>query len=172
MSIVWKGAWAAPLHGSWSPARATTLDRKTAPGKLKASWWGVPAAIAALALAMSGCTASVSTTPTFSEATGAAIMDWTIQGAKDPAACNATGASTFHVSLFGSGGGFAGEFVQDCTAFATTIGGLAPDTYTGQAELLDSGGRARTTSVNLAAFSIVGGGDTSVALDFPVNSFL
>jgi len=98
-------------------------------------------------------------------------MDWTIDGAKDPSRCQSSGASTFHVALFGSGGSFAGDFVQDCTAFATTISGLAPDTYTGQADLLDPSGSARTTSVNLVPFDVVGNASVSVALDFPATSF-
>jgi hypothetical protein len=98
-------------------------------------------------------------------------MDWTIDGSKDPARCRATGAATFHVALYGSGGGFAGEYVQDCTAFATTIGGLAADTYTGRADLQDSSGAARTTTVNLAAFDVIGGTSVTVGLDFPSDSF-
>jgi len=104
--------------------------------------------------------------------TGTAIMDWTIDGNKDPSQCRATGAATFHVALYGSNGAFAGEYVQDCTTFATTIDGLAADTYTGNADLLDSGGSARTTSVNLQPFDVVGGTSITVALDFPSNSFL
>jgi hypothetical protein len=128
-------------------------------------------AVFALATAAVACTASVSPAPaTVVVGSGTAIMDWTIQEAKDPAACQATGAATFHVALTGSGG-FAGEFVQDCTAFATTISGLASDTYDGRAELLDSGGRARTTSVALTAFTVVGGASATVAVDFPANSF-
>jgi hypothetical protein len=98
-------------------------------------------------------------------------MDWTIDGEKDPARCRATGAVTFHVSLYGSAGGFAGEYVQDCSAFATTIDGLAQDTYTGQADLLDSAGGARTTAVKLAAFDVTVGTSVTIGLDFPSNSF-
>ncbi len=98
-------------------------------------------------------------------------MDWTIDGTKDPGLCARTGAATFHVSLFNSAGGFAGEFVQDCTAFATTIFGLLDDTYTGQADLLDAGGAPRTTMINIAPFDVFGGTTTTVALDFPANSF-
>jgi hypothetical protein len=61
--------------------------------------------------------------------------------------------------------------VQDCTAFATTIGGLVADTYTGRADLLDSNGSARTTMINLAAFDVIEGTSVTVGLDFPSNSF-
>jgi hypothetical protein len=122
----------------------------------------------------SACVATVSSNPPppVVVQTGSAVMDWTIDGNKDPAACNATSAATFHVSLYGSNGAFAGEYVQDCSAFATTIDGLAPDTYSGKAELLDSASRPRTTSVNLQPFDVIEGSSSTVALDFPSNSFL
>ena len=128
-------------------------------------------AAGAVALAAAACTASVSTAPPPVITTGTAIMDWTVQGTKDPATCQSTSAATFHVALYGSGGLFAGEYVQDCSAFATTIGGLVPDTYTGTADLLDSSGRPRTTAVNLQPFSVIEATTVAVALDFPANSF-
>jgi hypothetical protein len=98
-------------------------------------------------------------------------MDWTISETKDPGQCQVGGAATFHVMLYDSAGGFAGEWVQDCSALATTIDGLAPDTYTGQADLLDADGRPRTTQVNLAPFDVVGDATVTVPIDFPSNSF-
>jgi hypothetical protein len=131
-------------------------------------------AVAPFALfALGGCTASASVGPPAGPvvATGSAIMDWTIEGGKDPAACQAAGAASFHVALIGSAGA-AGDFVQSCTAFATTVDGLAPDTYTGHADLLDANGNPRTTSVTLAPFDVVGTTTVTVALDFPLASFL
>jgi hypothetical protein len=102
---------------------------------------------------------------------GAAVMDWTIDETKDPGRCQISGATTFHVALYDSAGRFTGEFVQDCAAFATTIGGLGADTYTGNAELLDASGRPRTTSVSLAPFSVLASASVTVAVDFPASSF-
>ena len=99
-------------------------------------------------------------------------MDWTIDGTRDPAECQATGASTFNVTLFTSTGATAGQWQQGCTTFATTVDGLFPDTYTGRANLLDSGGNPRTTEVSLAPFDVVEGTAVTVPMDFPVNSFL
>lgn len=102
---------------------------------------------------------------------GDAIMDWTIDQAKDPSLCDQFGAATFHVVLYDSTGAFAGEYVQDCSAFATTIFDLYADTYTGQANLLDANGAPRTTTIDLAPFDVFDGATVTVAMDFPSNSF-
>jgi hypothetical protein len=130
--------------------------------------------LAMLAAAGSACTASVSAAPpppVVVRSTGSAIVDWTINGTKDPAECQATGATTLNVSLYDSAAALVGQWVQDCTAFATTIDRLLPDTYTGQIDLLDRGGHPRTTMVDLTPFDVVAGRATTVAIDFPVSSF-
>jgi hypothetical protein len=132
-------------------------------GSLSIAW-----ATAGAALAI-GCSATLPGEAGL--ATGAVVMDWTIDGTKDPAQCRTTGADAFHVSLYGSGGVFAGEYVEDCAAFATTIDGLAADQYTGTAELLDSSGNARTTSVSIEPFDVVAGRSVVVGLEFPSDSF-
>jgi hypothetical protein len=130
-----------------------------------------PLALATASLLVAGC--AVSAPPVIvTPANGAVIVDWTIRGAKDPGDCQASGATTLHVSLADSSGALAMEYVQDCVAFATTISGLVPDTYTGTVELLDASGNARTTSVNLVPFGVVSGRTLTVAVDFPANSFL
>jgi hypothetical protein len=145
-----------------APALAPALGRKCA-----------FFALSAVALSTGACTTPYvdGAPPPPVLAQGTAIMDWTIDGAKDPARCQSTSAATFHVALYGSGGVFAGEFVQDCADFATTVGGLFPDTYTGTADLLDSSGNARTTSVQLQPFAVESDVTVTVALDFPSNSF-
>jgi hypothetical protein len=120
---------------------------------------------------VSACTASVGPPPPVPPPVGTAIADWTIDGTKDPARCQASGAATFHITLFSASDRSVGDWVQDCTAFATTIGGLFPDTYTGKAELLDADGRPRTTSVNLAPFGVIGDASVVVNVDFPADSF-
>lgn len=130
---------------------------------------GTVAAAAALGTQALGCSTTVSEPPP--PPAGEALMQWSVEEATDPDACSAHGATTFHVSLYNAAGGFAGEWVQDCTAFATTIYGLDPDDYTGHAELTDSDGNARTTSVSLQPFTVVGDTSTSVSIDFPADSF-
>ncbi|HZU84436.1 MAG TPA: hypothetical protein VE987_16015 [Polyangiaceae bacterium] len=121
----------------------------------------------AAAAALAACTSTVSSPPP----SGNIIMDWTVDNTKDPAQCDASGATTFNVTLNGSNGGFAGQWVQDCRAFATTIFGLIPDQYTGTANLLDRSGAPRTTSVQLAPFVVFAGTTSTVAIDFPASSF-
>jgi hypothetical protein len=102
---------------------------------------------------------------------GAVIVDWTIQGDKIQSDCGSSGAASVHVTLADSSGNLPMEYVQSCTAFATTISGLVPDTYTASVELIDAAGNARTTSVNTAPFDVFAGRTVTVAVDFPANSF-
>jgi hypothetical protein len=130
---------------------------------------GTATASAALAGHALGCTSAGYTTPPPSP--GRAIVQWSVAQTTDPASCDAHGATTFHVTLYNGVGTFAGEWVQDCSAFATTIYGLDPDDYTGHAELTDSAAGARTTSVSIRQFTIVGNSSTTVTIDFPTDSF-
>lgn len=130
---------------------------------------GSIAASAAFAGQALGCSSTVNAPPV--PPLGNAVMQWSVEESTDPGGCDAHGASTFHVSLYNGVGAFAGEWVQDCTAYATTIYGLDPDDYTGHAELSDSAGHARTTSVNIRPFTVVGESSTTVTIDFPADSF-
>jgi hypothetical protein len=142
---------------TWASAYAPALGRMCA--------------LFAMAALAGGCTASVEATPPPPPPLGTAIVDWTINGSNDPAECTATGAATFNVSLYNSVGGLEGQWVQACSAFATTINGIVPDTYTGSANLLDAAGSPRTTTVSLAPFAVVAGLTATVPIDFPVSSF-
>lgn len=102
---------------------------------------------------------------------GAVIVDWTLRGGNDPRSCRASGATTIHVALSDSSGLLPMEYVQDCASFATTIGGLAPDMYTGTVQLTGATGNALTTSVALAPFRVVPNQTVTVPVDFPASSF-
>jgi hypothetical protein len=101
---------------------------------------------------------------------GTLVVDWTVATTKDPNACSANGATTIDIVLKTTTGVFIGEFQQDCEAFATSIS-LAVGNYTGTATLLDSSGAPRTTAVNLGAFSIFGGDQVVLPINFPRVSF-
>jgi hypothetical protein len=63
------------------------------------------------------------------------------------------------------------EHVQDCASFATTIGGLVPDMYTGTVELTGATGNPLTTSVAIGPFRVVPDQTVTVPVDFPPSSF-
>jgi hypothetical protein len=132
--------------------------------------WEMPALATAVAL-QAGCTINTSAPVIVASGKGAVIVDWTLRGADDPDDCQVSGATTLHVSLSDSSGALPMEYVQDCAAFATTIGDLVPDVYTGTVELLDSSGNPRTTSVNLVPFRVISDTTITLAVDFPASSF-
>ncbi|MEO6576964.1 MAG: hypothetical protein ABIP89_24155 [Polyangiaceae bacterium] len=124
---------------------------------------------AALACGAGGCAVeTVQPAPIF--VTGRVTIDWTINGAVDPAQCRQGGATTFDVDFTDAVGRFAGEYQADCAAFATTID-LPPGGYTGSTRLLDDSGNARTTQVDLRPFSIIEGTNLDVSVEFPASSF-
>jgi hypothetical protein len=103
---------------------------------------------------------------------GSLTLRWTVDEVNDPNVCIMGNAATLDVVLTTSDGQFVGEFAAACTSFATTISSLVADDYTGTAQLLDSGGRARTTVINLRPFTILENSNLIVDLDFPADSFL
>jgi hypothetical protein len=105
-------------------------------------------------------------------AAGSLTLRWTVNQTTDPNSCVLGNASTLDVVLATSSGQFAGEYQASCGAFATTIPSLTPGNYTGTAQMLDAGGRARTTVINISAFTILENSTLVVDLSFPANSFL
>ena len=102
---------------------------------------------------------------------GSLVVDWTIDGSKDPDQCDQGAASAIDISVTAANGSSAGEFQQSCRAFATTID-LPRGSYTADAVLIDSSGQARTTSVQIRPFDILGGDQLSIPIDFSAGSFL
>lgn len=126
--------------------------------------------VSAIGLASAGCVVdTVEPAPVF--LTGRATLNWSINGAADPAQCVQGAATTIDIRLIDAAGRFAGEYVADCAAFATTID-LPPGGYTGTAELLDAGGAPRTTQVDLQGFAVDAGANVVLSLEFPADSFL
>jgi hypothetical protein len=101
---------------------------------------------------------------------GSLIIDWTIEGTKDPAECTATGADSIDVTVQTAAGATVGEYQEPCGAFATSID-LPADGYTADAVLIDSNGGDRTTDVPIDPFTIVGDDELTIPVDFPANSF-
>jgi len=132
------------------------------------SWLSVVPLSVVLAAPLAGC--SVETANDAPIVAGSLVVDWTIDGTKDPDECDLSGSSNIDVVVTASDGTPAGEYQQSCRAFATTID-LAPDSYYADAVLLDSAGRERTTSVPISRFRIYGGDQLTVPIDFPASSF-
>ena len=101
---------------------------------------------------------------------GALVLDWTIDGRKNPDMCDQSDSTVLDITVYTTSGASAGEFQQSCRAFATTVD-LAPGSYTADAVMLDSSGRDRTTAVHVAPFTIYGNDELSVPVDFPASSF-
>jgi hypothetical protein len=102
---------------------------------------------------------------------GSLVLDWTIDGSKDPEQCDQSASDTIDITVTASDGSPAGEFQQSCRALATTID-LAPGSYSAEVVLLDSSGHDRTTSLHVRSFDILGGDQLSVAIDFDADSFV
>jgi hypothetical protein len=128
----------------------------------------------AMLAALPACTTTVEPAPTAvvvpTESTGTLVVDWTIQLRTDPADCALAGAASIEVHVVTLSVIDAGTFQQSCDAFSTSIV-LAPGTYEASALLLDGAGQARTTSVPIQPFTIVGADVLHIPIDFPANSF-
>jgi hypothetical protein len=103
-------------------------------------------------------------------AEGTVTVDWTVDGVKDPSECRQATVSEIDVVVQTPEGDVVGEYRQDCETFATSIS-LPPGDYTANAVLLDGAGTERTTSVDVDPFTVVGGTDLDVPIDFPASSF-
>ena len=132
-------------------------------------------ASAAVVLAM-GCTVNTTeptgttTTTTPPASYGAASIRWSVAGSFDPAACSAHNVTTFDFRALDQATGAMTEATAPCSNFALTIN-LPPGQYTGNATLLGPDGRAKSTTLNLAPFSVGTGQTTSMDSDFPASSF-
>ena len=131
--------------------------------------------ILAVAAAPSGCIITTTDSP---PASGSLVVTWTIQGSRDPAACNSHTASEFNIRVYDRNGTQVGpNYRQVCTAFSTSIPvNFAPGNYTLQAELLNSTGNPRTTTVGappapLVSFYIYSNQTTQQDVTFPDASF-
>jgi hypothetical protein len=102
---------------------------------------------------------------------GVFTVSWSIDDYQDPADCQQSGASTILVTVETRSGARVGEYEAPCEDFDTSID-LPPGRYQGSAVLLDRRGHDRTTEVFLDPFSLYGGDEVPVDIDFPPGSFL
>jgi hypothetical protein len=125
-------------------------------------------------VAVTGCgdggTTGVVTPVPVAAADGSVVVDFTVDGVKDPAECQQGGATTIDITVQTMDGAPAGEFQADCGAFSTSID-LPPDRYTATAELVDAGGNPRTTAIDIQPFTIHDSEVLTIPIEFPASSF-
>lgn len=135
---------------------------------------GLVMALPLMGATVCGCTVTTDPVPTTvvvgTDPSAILVVDWTIQGRRDPADCTLSAAATMQVRVVASSGADAGTYEQSCAAFAMTIT-LVPGTYSGTAQFLDTAGQPRSTAVTLAPFSILGNDELHTPVDFPADSF-
>jgi hypothetical protein len=127
-----------------------------------------------LALLLFGCSVNTGPVPATvilgTESTGTLVVSWTIGLNASPDACTHATVTAVSIHLATTGGADVGTYSQDCTAFSTSIR-LPPETYQGSAVLLDAAGRARTSSVHVQSFTILGGDVITTPIDFSIATF-
>jgi hypothetical protein len=124
----------------------------------------------ATALALPGCVVDHGPPDVVVVGDGVLDVDWTIGDAKSARDCANEGADSIDVVVTTAAGDVVGDFNAYCEDFVISIE-LAPGTYYGNATLLDAGGHARTTPVDLGRFVIYGDDELDVPIDFPFDSF-
>jgi hypothetical protein len=121
-----------------------------------------------------GCTVTTAPIPTptilATEATGTLIVSWTIARRADRGVCDAGSATAVRIHLETTAGADAGTYGQDCAAFSTSIR-LDPESYAGTAVLVDALGSARTSTMSLQPFTVIGGDVITTPIDFAIETF-
>lgn len=107
--------------------------------------------------------------PIIVDTSGSAIIRWSINGTFDPSQCLQFAVDRLQFTVFTLGGGFVGEFVAPCQDFSTRVD-LRPGRYVADAVLVGVGGVA-TTVVAIDPFTVIGGTDVVLEIDFPASSF-
>ena len=130
-------------------------------------------ALACLGVLATACTVETSNPPPPPAPVvtqGQAVVDWTIDGLKDPNKCAQANVAAIHITVFFSNGAPVGNYQQSCSAFSTSIA-LDPGSYSANATLIDPGGAARTTTVPINPFTVAGNDTLNLPIDFPASSF-
>lgn len=137
-----------------------------------------PVALLVLLLTVlpSGCVVTTAPVPDArpailaTEAAGTLFVSWTIARRDDRGVCDEGSATAVRIRLVTTAGADAGTYGQDCAAFSTSIR-LDPESYAGTAVLVDALGRARTSTMTLQPFTIIGGDLITMPVDFAIETF-
>lgn len=98
------------------------------------------------------------------------ILDWTIDGRKNPSSCRQSDAPGVQIIVLTASGREFDSFEADCEDFAASID-LPAGTYSASVALLDSHGDTRTTFVDTDTFRLFTDDEFEVDIDFPPSSF-
>jgi hypothetical protein len=135
---------------------------------------GLAIALPLLGASVSGCTVTAEPAPAAvivpTQPSSTLVVDWTIELRTNPADCSLSGAATIQIQVITTSGLDAGTYEQACSAFSTSIT-LAPGSYSASALLVDAVGQARTTSVIIQPFTLLGNDVLHTPVDFPAASF-
>jgi hypothetical protein len=129
--------------------------------------------LGALAVAGTGCVIDSDPDPYYApppSRVGAVTLRWSVSGTFDPNACVSFGATEARVDLYDAFGAPIRTAFLDCRAFSARFD-LNEGRYSARVELTDPGRQPRTTSAPVAPFTIVGGSNLTIDVDFPPNSF-
>lgn len=98
------------------------------------------------------------------------IVEWSIDGVRDPDQCDQGNVDAVHVDLLDRSGVVLAAYEQNCTAFATAIE-LHPGEYAADIVMLDPAGFERTTPVRVRPFTLYDADQLEIPVDFPASSF-
>lgn len=131
-------------------------------------------AFLAIAISLSGCFVQASgdpPPPPPPPSAGDLTLRWTVDATIDSNVCIMGQASMIDIVLSPTDGQPSGEYQAACSDFATNVSELRSGEYVGTARLIDPGGQARTTTLQLNPFVITSGSRLVIDVDFPANSF-
>lgn len=135
--------------------------------------WLLPTALLSL-VALQGCVFDVDDDEDQVGAVGYyegdLVVDWTIEGDKDPFDCDENRATDIVIDVTSISGRPIATFTQSCDLFEASVP-LEEGDYAGSAALIDPDDFEVTTAVDLGAFSIYDGRETVVPINFPLRSF-
>ena len=98
-------------------------------------------------------------------------VEWTIDGATDPRACDDFDVARAYVTIEDDGG-LVDEADVDCGAFGYDSPPVPPGIYWATVELRDAAGRALTDAAESDETDVRPGGSSYLSVDFSESSFL
>lgn len=106
------------------------------------------------------------------EPLGAVTLRWSVAGSVDPRACRSEAADRIDISVVTSeGGGELEAFQEPCESFERRMV-LAAGEYAVRARLVDARRRELTTDEAVPSFTVAGGQEVAIVVDFPATAFL